>query len=168
MKPTVPLVDLDADTLRHLEHLGTGARNLYRVIGNNPVLLRAWLDFAWTLRGEAATDRRFRELMILRCALLAGSEYQWNDHEAMALEAGVEPSQIEALDTWDSSTNFNEEERLLLRFTDEVVAGHVSDEILEEMRGRYGPGDVVELTMTAAFYVMVPRVLDALRVPPND
>ena len=39
--------------------------NLYRVLGNAPDMLRAWLDMAWPLRTKPATSRRIRELMIL-------------------------------------------------------------------------------------------------------
>jgi alkylhydroperoxidase family enzyme len=106
--------------------------------------------------------------MILRCAQLAHNEYQWRDHHAMALDAGVSPDQIEALVRWASSSRFDDQERLLLRFTDEVVSGHATADVLAQLREQYGPDELVELTLTAAFYVMVPRVLDALRVPRSE
>ncbi len=165
MNPTVPLVDLDAEALAHLERVGARVSNLYRILGNHPALLRAWVDFAWTLRGAATTSRRMRELIILRCAQLVGNDYQWNDHTVMALAAGVEQAQIDALDRWPTAPEFDDEEQLLLRFTDEVVAGRVGDDVLNALRLRYRPEEIVELTMTAAFYVMVPRILDTLRVP---
>jgi len=165
VNPTVPLVDLDKETLAYLRRVGAPVSNLYRILGNHPTLLKAWVDFAWTLRGEAKTPRRLRELIILRCAQLAGSDYQWNDHSVMAAAAGVEGAQIDALDGWPTAPEFDDEERLLLQFTDEVVAGRVGDDVLEALQRRYRPDAIVELTMTAAFYVMVPRILDALRIP---
>ena len=46
--------------------------NLYRVIGASPDMLKAWIDFAWSLRLDAKTPRGLRELMIMRGAQLSG------------------------------------------------------------------------------------------------
>ena len=163
--PTVPLNDLTPEQIAVLDRVGAGVTNLYRALVNRLPLFEAWVSFAWTLREEAVTGRALRELMILRCAQLAGAGYQWADHIPMALAAGVDAARIDALHAWMSSGLFDETERIALAFTDEMVNGAVTDETLARLRHRFSPAEIVELTMTAGFYVMVPRVLDALRVP---
>lgn len=164
MSSAIPQVALDDETLAVLDRLGADPAPLYRVLGNQPELLRAWLDFAWTLRTAPATPRRLRELVILRCAVLAGNDYQWRDHVAMAAEVGVPQRQLDELETWRESDAYAEVERAVLALTEEVVANDVTDGTLDEVRQHLTPGELVEVTLTAAFYVMVPRVLQALRV----
>lgn len=43
--------------------------------------------------------------------------------------------------------------------------GAVSDDVAADLAGRFPPAAIVELTLTAAFCAMVPRVLDASQVP---
>jgi 4-carboxymuconolactone decarboxylase len=168
MSPAVPLLDLDAGQRAQLDSVGAGTSNLYRALANHPVLLRAWVDFAWTLRSQAQTPRALRELMILRCAQHAGSRYVWGDHLAMAREAGIDQPRIDALDDWRSFDGYDDSERAVLALVDEVVVGAVTDETIDDLRARFSPASIVELVLTASFYVMVPRVVDGLRVPPQE
>lgn len=165
---TVPLQPaLPPDVDQRLGELGGRPINLYLALANQPALLRAWVEFAWALRRECRLPRALRELVILRCAQLYGSEYEWAHHEAMAVAAGVSREQIARLAAWRSSSSvFSAEERVALRLAEAVFDGDMDDGVLEELQARFPePGDRVELVMTAAAYTMVPRVLDALRVP---
>lgn len=51
------------------------------------------------------------------------------------------------------------------RFRRTSRAPNVPDEVIEELGRHFDHAQRVELTVTAAFYAMVPRILDALRVP---
>ena len=52
-----------------------------------------------------------------------------------------------------------------LALTDALVEGRVPDEVNATIDEYFGPQARVELTLTAAFYCAVPRLLDGLRVP---
>ncbi len=149
---------------------GIPVPNLYRVIGHAPPLLRAWLDFAWPLRLHAKTERRIRELLILRGAQVSGARYEWVHHVAMALAAGVTQAQVDALDTWEKSTLFSAEERAVLRLAEEVTRGPAaSPECIEALRKcGYDEAGIVELTLTASFYVCVSRFLQSMAVDLED
>jgi len=114
------------------------------------------------------TSRRLRELMILRTAALHHSQYEWHQHRRMAREAGVTDYQVAELEMWRTSEAFNEEERAALALTDAIIAGHVPDETVAELERHFNHAQRVELTVTAAFYAMVPRILEALKVPVED
>jgi alkylhydroperoxidase family enzyme len=45
-----------------------------------------------------------------------------------------------------------------------VMACNVTDEVHAEMKRHFSDAEFVELSLTAAFYAMVSRMLDALRV----
>ena len=66
----IPLAPLPPDIAENVEQLGAKQVNLYRALAHAPELLRAWINFAWALRGHETTERRLRELMILRTATL--------------------------------------------------------------------------------------------------
>lgn len=161
----IPLAQLPADVATTVSDAGVRQVNLYRSLGHAPDLLRAWIDFAWSLRGNDMTSRRLRELMILRTASLHHSQYEWHQHRRMAREVGVTEYQVAELEMWRTSDAFDDEERAALALTDAIIAGAVPDAVIEELERHFDHPQRVELTVTAAFYAMVPRILDALRVP---
>ena len=163
--PAIPLAPLPPDVEANVTGLGAKQLNLYRALANAPELLRAWINFAWALRGHETTDRRLRELMILRTATLQQSPYEWHQHRRMAAEAGATDYEVAELEMWRTSAAFSDADRAALAFTDAIVAGKVPPDVTEELIRHFDESQRVELTVTAAFYAMVPRVLDALGVP---
>ncbi|HEY7077540.1 MAG TPA: carboxymuconolactone decarboxylase family protein [Solirubrobacteraceae bacterium] len=166
----IPLTPLPSDVADLVADAGAKQVNLYKALGHAPDLLRAWIDFAWALRGNDMTSRRLRELMILRTAALHHSQYEWHQHRRMAREVGVTDYQVAELEMWRTSEAFDDEERAALALTDAIIAGRVTDEVIEELERHFSHPQRVELTVTAAFYAMVPRILEALKVPvePSD
>ena len=165
MGTAIPLAPLPPDIARNVEQLGAKQVNLYKALAHAPELLRAWINFAWALRGHETTERRLRELMILRTATLHHSPYEWHQHRRMAAEAGATDYEVAELEMWRTSEAFSPADRAALAFTDAIVAGDVPPAVTEELMRHFDEGQRVELTVTAAFYSMVPRVLDALEVP---
>jgi alkylhydroperoxidase family enzyme len=160
--PPAPLPDDVAD---QVQQAGAQQVNLYRALAHAPKLLRAWIDFAWALREQCDTPRQLRELVILRTAQRMLSQYEWHQHRRMAAEAGIDEHQVAELAMWRTSPAFTEAERAVLALTDAIVDGQVADEHNTALSEHFDPQARVELTLTAAFYCAVPRLLDALRVP---
>ena len=142
--------------------------NLYRALGNHPGLVAAWTEFANAIRHDSRTPRALRELMILRTAQLARSEYEWAHHLRMARKAGLPEEKIEALAGWRESPAFDARERAALALTEGVMACDVSDAVHAEVRKHFSDAEFVELSLTAGFYAMVSRMLDAMRVELDD
>jgi 4-carboxymuconolactone decarboxylase len=161
----IPLAPLPDSVAARVQQAGASAVNLYRALANAPRLLEAFIDFAWALREYCDTPRRLRELVILRTAQRTLSQYEWNQHRLMAAEAGVDEYQVAELPMWRTSPAFTEAERAALALTDALVDGYVPDEVNATIDEHFGPQARVELTLTAAFYCAVPRLLDGLRVP---
>lgn len=137
---------------------------LYRALANTPLLLRSYGALAQSLRHDTVTDRRLRELVILRTAQLTGSEYEWSHHVPMAAAAGVTAAQVDELATWVRSDAFDERERAALRSTDEMHALAVTDDTFGELERALGTTGAIEIVVTAAFYQAVARMLQALDV----
>jgi 4-carboxymuconolactone decarboxylase len=161
----IPLAPLPDDVAARVRRTGVRQVNLYRALAHAPKLLEARISFAWTLREHCETPRSLRELIILRTAQRMLSQYEWHQHRRMAAEAGVGEHQVAELTMWRTSPAFTAAERAALALTDALVDGHVSDQINTALAVHFDEKARVELTLTAAFYCAVPRLLDALRVP---
>jgi alkylhydroperoxidase family enzyme len=165
MCPTEPEDPTLARLFEGVRARGVEVPNLYRVLSASPGMLEAWIDFAWRLRLDATTPRDLRELMILRGAQLSGAAYEWAHHRPMALAAGVPEAKIDALADWRASDAFTDAERAALRVTEEITAGQgASEAAMTELKAHFPPEAVVELTLTASFYVCVARMLTSLAV----
>jgi alkylhydroperoxidase family enzyme len=153
---------------KRLEELWGQPVNLYRALGNHAPLTAAWTEFANAIRHESRTPRALRELMILRTAQIAHSQYEWAHHLRMARKAGVDEAKIAALAGWRTAGMFDAKERAALSLTEGVMGCNVTDEIHAEVKKQFSDAEFVELSLTAAFYAMVSRMLDAMRVELDD
>ena len=160
----VPSAKFEPALQKRLDELWGKPVNLYRALGNHPALTAAWTEFANAIRHDSRTPRALREVMILRTAQVAHSEYEWAHHLRMARKAGVSEAKIAALADWQISKEFDAKERAALALTEAVMACKVSDEVHAEARRHFSDAEFVELSLTAGFYAMVSRMLDAMRV----
>jgi 4-carboxymuconolactone decarboxylase len=158
----VPMAEFEPALKKKLEDLWGTPPNLYRALGNHPKLVAAWTEFSKTLRHDTRTPRGLRELVILRGAQLMRSEYEWAQHLAMARKAGVREAQIAALAGWSSSPEFDPREKAALALAEAVTRGRVSDAVYVQAMQHFDHHDYVELSLVAAFYAMVARMLDAM------
>jgi len=161
----LPLVEIPEDNKRRIRELDGEFLNLYKIIGHNPTMLTGWIEFAYSLRRDCSTPRTLRELMILRGAQLCNSAYEWHQHKRMAAKCGVPHAQVEDLMMWRESPRYSDPERAALAFTEAMMAGDTSDEVFDELKKHFSPSEIIELALTAGFYAMVPRFLNALRIP---
>lgn len=145
---------------------GIALPNLYRVLGLAPQMFRAWLDFAWPLRLHAKTARSMRELLILRGAQVSGATYEWAHHLGMAQAAGVTQAQIDALPLAEESPLFSPQEKSVIRLAEEVTRGPGASPACIELlkQQRFNDAEIVELVLTASFYVCVGRFLHSMDV----
>lgn len=163
--PALPLREPHPAAAEKIAQLGARQLNLYRALANAPDMLDAWLQFAWSLRDDCTTPRVLRELMILRTASVMRADYEWHQHRDMARRAGASAEQLDAISAWQTSDCYSDRERVALMLTDAMLTGHVNDSVQQELARYFSDQERVELVATAGFYAMVPRVLDALRVP---
>jgi 4-carboxymuconolactone decarboxylase len=164
----VPFATFEPSLEKRLEALWGQPVNLYRALGNHPALVGAWTEFAQSIRADTKTPRALRELMILRSGQVQKSEYEWAQHLRMARKAGVREAQIAALDDWRQSGEFDPQEKAALGLLEAVTAGRMDDPTWEAAAGHFSREEMVELVLVSAFYSMVARVLDALRVQLDD
>jgi alkylhydroperoxidase family enzyme len=66
---------------------------------------------------------------------------------------------------WQTSSLFDEQERIVLRYTDEITRDNsVSDQTFSKLRESFSEHDIVELTLVIGYFIMLCRILVALRL----
>jgi alkylhydroperoxidase family enzyme len=139
---------------------------MYQALANAPALLDGWLNFAWTLREEAESDRGLRELAVLRVAQLTNSEYVWRSHYRLALDGGITQQQIDALSGWPSSGVYDDRQRAVLLMTDQLSRDAVvTDDVWAPFGEMFSDKEKVEIVLTVAWYSCAARTGNALRLP---
>lgn len=170
-KPRLPLVDpftqdpvlrpiFDGMRSRGLEPL-----NIHRTIGHAPELYKAFAGLATALRFSGVTPRVDRELMILRTTQLKEGDYEFAHHKRIGLTCGLTEAQIDSLPRWRRTSVFNNRQRAILEYAEQMVqAAEVDDATFATMQRLFSPQEIVELTMTSGFYVGVAQFSRALRI----
>lgn len=144
---------------------GSEVINLFKVMGHCPYI---GLNFRRLgnsiLRGEVL-PADLRELAILRVGDLAKSEYEFTKHVVIGKGAGVRQEQIDEIGNWPASKEFDERERAVLAYTDEVAQNvSVKDETFNELSKYFDDHAIVELTAAIGYYGMVCRILVSLQI----
>ena len=139
--------------------------NLYKVLLNSAPIMEGWLDMFGAIRRKAKLGGRYRELAIMRVAILNGADYEYRAHLPHALREGLSAEQIAALKAWQLSPLFDATERAVLAYADTMTEQvQVPDELFAEVQRHFDARELVELTASIAGYNMVSRVLVALQV----
>jgi alkylhydroperoxidase family enzyme len=148
---------------------GAEPLNMHRVVGHSALVFQAYLHLALALREHAKAARRYRELIILRTVQRAGGDYEFTQHRAMALSCGITSEQIEEIAGWRRSGCFDERERIVLAYADEMAdSTGVSDETFAGLAAEFDSQEIVELTITAGFYMGATVVTKALAIQIED
>jgi AhpD family alkylhydroperoxidase len=139
--------------------------DLYKVLLHSPAVMEGWLTFFTAIRQKTKLGGRYRELAILRVAILNGADYEYQAHLPFALKEGATSEQAAALKAWQVSPLFDAAERAVLAYTDTMTRQvQVPDELFAEVRKHFDTQELVELTATVAGYNLVSRFLEAMRV----
>ena len=169
--PRVPLID--ENTRPELAQLiatikserGGKLLRLYQALLNSPPVAEGWLKLFTAIRQKTELGGRYRELAILRVALLNGADYEYRAHLPFALQEGLSQEQIDALPGWQLSERFDARERTVLAYTDAMTRGiRVPDAVFAEVRRHFDERETVELTATIGGYNLVSRFLVAMQL----
>lgn len=157
-----PMVE---DLYKKIEARGQRIINLYKVLGHCPYVGLNWQRLGNSLLKGEELPPRLRELAVLRVGHLAKSQYELTQHTGIGLAAGLTREQVGAIPDWKDSRTFDDEERAVLAYTDEVERDvNVKDETFARLRSFLSEHAIVELTVAIGYYGMVSRFLVALDV----
>ena len=142
--------------------------NIMKMFLNAPTNAIPLLSFGQSILTKQELAAHLRELAILRVAHLTGANYEWTQHVPIAKETGVTDAQVDAISQGADGAGadaFNDVEKRVLRFTDEVTQDvKASAETFSALEKDLGPRQMVELALAIGFYGMVARVMESFEV----
>lgn len=139
--------------------------NIYRMLPHAGPAAIGFLALGSALLTKNELDTPLRELVIVRVGILCGSSYEVHQHKRLAAHVGVTAAKIEALHDGPDAAAFDDFERTVLRFTDEVVLNVKSGNTLfAAVAAKLSHRALVELVLTIGFYMMVSRFLENFEV----
>lgn len=135
--------------------------NVHRVMANHPELLEAWSPIRNHIATGGSLRPRHRELIILRVAHRAGSEYEWHHHVLRGRAVGLADHEIEAL-RGATPVGTSEDETSLLVATDELFDGlSLSDSTWGALRVGFSVEQILDVIVTVGVYVTLAMVIGA-------
>lgn len=139
--------------------------NVNRLMSNSPEVGFQFLRLGNAILLHGIVPKKLRELAILRVGNLYSANYEWTHHSSVALRVGVRQSQIDALPYWQSSSEFDEQEKAVLRYTDDVTLNiRAQDSTYDAVKSFLNEEAVLELTTAIGYYGMLCRILETLQV----
>jgi 4-carboxymuconolactone decarboxylase len=154
---------LDPNTQAFLERLPP--LNVFRMLAGGEGLLAAFARFGNHLLYKSMLDPVLREIAIIRVGALSDAGYEVFQHERIAREIGMSDELIAAIHVGPDDPVFDDLQRLVVRFTDDVVANvRAGDDTFDPLLARLSMREVQELVMTIGFYMAVSRFLETFGV----
>jgi 4-carboxymuconolactone decarboxylase len=148
-----------------------GRRPNGELIGIDRILLRSvplaegWNALLGRVRRDFSLSLEYRELIMLRVAVLNEADFEWRVHYPAYIAAGGTDQKAQALKHNGIAEVFNEDECALLALTDQSTRHVIVDQdIIEGLKSRFGEAQTVEAVATVAAYNMVSRFLVALAI----
>ena len=140
--PRIPYVERDAVTgdIKKLydsfeEQFKTqGIPNVVKMLANSPDLATRVFPLANYFMTKSGLDKRQRELAVLILMKRLNCEYGFVRHIDIAEKCGLSRQQIDAIGDYKDSKLFNENDKLILRYADELtMRAKVDDDLFGQV-----------------------------------
>lgn len=167
--PRVPIVaDLTCEQRETLAKTPTGSDgrhlNVFLTLAHHPRLLKRFNVLAGAFQ-KGVLPVVDRELVILRVAGRCGAAYEYAEHSRIALQVGLTLGDIEHLGAGTVSPTWDERQRALVGFTDQLLAHDaVEDSVWEAVPFSEDHAAMLELLCLIGFYRMTAGLLNSARV----
>lgn len=117
-------------------------------------------------RYGTALPPRLSELAILTSGAWWQAGFEWHAHAPIGIAAGLDPVAVEALRVGAAPTFVREDERLVYRFTSELLHTRtVSESTYREAEAALGQAALVDLVGILGYYGLIAMTINAFRVP---
>ena len=150
MPVLTPLKNDEADpaaqtTLRSLEGKLGRVPNMYRTIAHASGILDAAVSMAQAIR--RGLNPEIRELAYLKVADLTNCHVCRHYHESFGRTVGLTDHQIHELGEFEKSNAYTDEEKDILRFTEQWTrVGQVTEEVMNRLQATFSPEELVILS----------------------
>jgi uncharacterized peroxidase-related enzyme len=139
--------------------------NVAKALANSPGLAAKVFPLANYFMNESKLNKRYRELAVLMLMKRCDCEYGFVRHIDIAKQCGLSQEQIDDVGNYQSSARFSADDKVVLRYADELTRNaRVDDQLYGQAEKVVGKDNIVDLTGAIAFWNMMARNLNALQV----
>ncbi len=154
-----------SENSRKILHGGKVVMNIARMVANSEAAFYPFSKFGNSLLTRSKLDAKLREIAVLRTAKISGSVYEWTHHVPIARAVGVTEEQVAAMDDPAAAKCFDDLERLVLEFTDQVARNVKGNpQTLAKLKKHLDATEIVELILSIGYWGMVARLLETTEV----
>lgn len=143
-----------------------GHMKLFRLLAHAEGNIVPLMKLGSAILADQKLPARSRELMILGALALNRGRYEWPQHVEIGLDAGLDASQIRAIEKLDfTDPALSRQEQDLLAFTRAIVENVRIDEgTFGSARAWLDDREVVEAVVAIGFYMMLARLTEACEI----
>jgi 4-carboxymuconolactone decarboxylase len=139
--------------------------NLYATLVVHTRFYEPRLRFGSYIQRDSRLPPRTRELLILRTAWLAKSEYEWAHHAIFAHDAGLTEAAIASVALGPRAKNWSDEQRALLHAADELRReAFISAATWKTLTQHYDTAAMIEIIYTVGGYAMTAMAINSLGI----
>jgi alkylhydroperoxidase family enzyme len=162
----LPAAELDDAARAVTERFaGLGMRNAIATYASYPELATAMLPYTEFLLGGSTLPARHRELLWLRTAWLARSDYMWAQRAPVARREGLSDEELVRIALGPQASGWDPFEATLLRAADELrVDAFISDATWGELAAHYDEGQLIDLLYGVGEITMHADYANTLRI----
>lgn len=140
-------------------------QNMLQTIAHHQKLLDVFMPMASQLGATTTMPRRELELLALRTAWRAQSEYEWVHHYDYGLEAGLSEAEMASLLQESPEWPWSDSDLLLIRTADELVKGtQVSAETMRDLIAQYNSEEIIEIIFLVNQYNSLSKFANSLSI----
>jgi 4-carboxymuconolactone decarboxylase len=156
-----------------IEHLLSGPRagadGPFNVLLRSPEMGDLAQQFGAATRFNSSVPRKLNEMAIIMTARHWTSQYEWQAHHRLALQAGLSPAIADAIAQGKRPVAMQKDEEAVYNFCSELLrTKQVSDQTFKAAREMFGERGVVDLIGVMGWYHTVSMLLNTDRYPLPD
>lgn len=156
-----------AEALADVEKSRGKASNALRSMGHAPEALKRFASVGDYVRYHSTLTARQREIVIVITG--RGYEYAMLHHVPLALQAGIDAKEIEAMRKGEVPATFSEADQALAQYALEFsTPSSVSDQTFSRLKQFMSPREITDVSFNAAYYVAFALMLAAMDPTPDS
>jgi alkylhydroperoxidase family enzyme len=137
-------------------------------LARHPDLARAFLTFSGHVLFASTLPPRTRELLVLRTAVLCGSEFERVQHEVIARREGLDDDAIARTVDGPDAPGWSADDAALMRATDELLSEWtISEPTWTQLAAQLDERQLMDLVFTVGSYALLAMALNTFEVRPD-
>ncbi|MCP3989637.1 MAG: carboxymuconolactone decarboxylase family protein [Actinomycetia bacterium] len=126
---------------------------------------RRIVELGQNLRFETEIDNRLLELAVCMVGAHWRSNFEWMAHSRLAIEAGITPEAVAAIEVGDEPSLDRDDERAVYALTNSLLTtGRASDDLYVAAQGHLGDQGMVELVQLIGYYCLISLTLNTFQI----